>query len=225
MSVAAEWEHVYSDVEDLLAPALHFDPWERALYYHLLRHTRLKGLTSSLFAVAPLARAVAISDFKVREVLRALHRKGCVRIEERSRNGHLVTVMLPSEMEGLARPPDVEAAVDIESVDFFTGRRHVAPLLAREGGRCFYCLKALTVDTTELDHLIPQAQDLVNSYRNIVTSCHGCNKLKGETVADDFVRRLYRDGVLNGSELQERLAAIAAVQAGERVPELVGRAG
>jgi hypothetical protein len=41
-----DWAEILAEIEDLLAPQLSLDPWERTLYYHLLRHTRLKGLSS-----------------------------------------------------------------------------------------------------------------------------------------------------------------------------------
>jgi HNH endonuclease len=223
LTLKNEWEQVYSDVEDILAPSLGLDPWERVLYYHLLRHTRLKGQNSGMFAVAPLSKAVGISDFKVRDVLRSLHRKGCARIEDRSRNGHLVAVLLPSEIPGLQRPSEEFTPLDIESLDFFTERRYLAALLARENNMCFYCMKQLAEATCELDHLIPQAEKLDNSYRNIVAACHACNKSKGELAAPDFVRKLYREGVLNEKEFQQRLAAIVAVQASELVPNVERR--
>jgi hypothetical protein len=217
-----DWERIYSDVEDLLAPSLALDVWERALYYHLLRHTRLRGNTSGTFAIAPLSKAVGISDFKVREVLRALHRKGCARIEDRSRNGHLIAILLPSEIPGLQHPSKESAPIDIEALDFFTERRYLGALIAREGGKCFYCLKQLTESICELDHLIPQAEKLDHSYRNIVAACHTCNKAKGELPASDYLRKLYREGLLNEKELQQRLEAVLAVQSGTLVPDVEG---
>ena len=67
-----DWSAVYSQIEDFLIPGLRFDAWDRSLYYHLLRHTRLKGKDSAIFAIGPLSKATAISDFKVRGLLDAL---------------------------------------------------------------------------------------------------------------------------------------------------------
>src|SRR5665213_2205500 len=102
--VVLDWKSVYSEIEDLLIPGLGLDAWERAVYYHLLRHTSMRGKDSGMFAIGPLSKATAISDIKVREVIRALHHKGCLRIEDRSRQGHLIFVLLPSEIPGLVRP-------------------------------------------------------------------------------------------------------------------------
>jgi hypothetical protein len=199
-----DWNAVYSEIEDLLIPGLGLDAWERALYYHLLRHTRLKGKDSGMFAIGP---------------------KGCLRIEDRSRQGHLILVLLPSEISGLARPASQATQIDPLSIDFFIGRQYLGALLARENGACFFCLKKLNKDNCELDHLTPQKEVLDNSYKNIVVACHTCNKAKGDQSAGDFVRALYRSGALNESELQYRLAAIESVRAGHSIPELSDAAG
>src|SRR5438552_1142813 len=103
-----DWGVAYAEIEDRLIPGLRLDAWERSLYYHLLRHTRLEEKDSGMFAIGPLAKATGMSDFKVREIIRTLHHKGCLKIEDRSRQGHLVFVLLPSEISGLA-PPELPA--------------------------------------------------------------------------------------------------------------------
>lgn len=213
-------DQILADIEDLLIPGKNLDVWERALYYHVLRHTRLVGKRSAMFAIAPLSKSVGMSDFKVREVIRALHEKGCIEIEDRSRVGHSVAVRLPLEIDGITRPQAALQSVDLEALDFFNGRTYVAALLDREGHRCFYCRKKVAVETAELDHVVPQVIRVDHSYRNVVVSCHGCNKAKGDTEATDYLRRLFRDGFLNQAELAEGLSAVAAVGAGERVPRL-----
>lgn len=215
-----DWGNVLADLEDLMFPQLNLDPWERALYLHLLRHTRMKGLPSGLFAIGPLSKALPISDFKVREVLRPLHAKACLRIEDRSRNGHLIHVLLPSEIPGISRPSAEPATVDVEALDFFSGRSYVLALLARENFACFYCLRAITADTCELDHLVPQADKIDNSFKNVVCSCHNCNKAKGSQQAASFLRDRYRANLLSEEELQNRLGTLEAVQSGSLVPRV-----
>ncbi len=215
-----DWLQTLGEIEDLLFPQLKLDPWERTTYMHLLRHTRMKGLASALFAVAPLSKALPISDIKVREVIRALHAKGCITIEDRSRQGHLIQVFLPSELASVSKAAPRREAIDVEALDFFNDPRCTVPILVRDNYRCFYCLRALTQQTCELDHLVPQAERLDNSYRNIVASCHQCNKAKGASDVASFIRGRYRAGLLSEEELQERLAAVAAVQDGTRVPNV-----
>ena len=214
------WGQIYADVEDLLGPQLSLDPWERVVYYHLLRHTRLKGLSSALFAIGPLSKAISISDFKARDVVRSLHEKGCLKIEDRSRNGHLITVLLPSEIPSLARAIDDKPTLDLSALDFFSGRRYVGAVLAREGNACFYCLRSITPETCELDHLVPQAEKVDNTFKNIVASCHNCNKAKGSSSAIDFLRTRYRSGMLSEDEFQNRLMTLEAVQSGALIPDV-----
>ncbi len=219
-SVQIEWKSIYSDVEDVLIPGLGLSAYDRAIYYHLLRHTRLKGKESAMFAIGPLSKATAISDIKVREVIRELHRKGCLRIEDRTRLGHLISVLLPTEIAGLARPAAQDESIDLLAINFFSNRRYLGAMLARENGACFYCLKKLSEENCELDHVCPQKDVADHSYKNIVVACHTCNKAKGDRAAEDFVRSLYRSGVLNEKELQLRVAAIELLRAGQLVPEL-----
>ena len=220
-----DWSTIYADVEDFLIPGLGLSAYDRSLYYHLLRHTRLKGRESATFAIGPLSKATGVSDFKVREVVRNLHQTGCLRIEDRSRLGHKISVLLPTEIPGLVKPPAQTDPVDLLAIDFFANRQHLDAILARENGACFYCLKRLNHETCELDHVSPQKDALDNSYKNIVASCHSCNKAKGDRSAEDFVRSLYRSGALNETELQHRLSAIDSLRAGHLVPELAASVG
>jgi HNH endonuclease len=223
--VQFDWSATYADIEDVLVPGLGLNTYDRSLYYHLLRHTRLKGKDSAMFAIGPLSKATAISDIKVREVIRDLHHKGCLRIEERTRLGHLIFVLLPSEIPGLARPSIPESALDPLTIDFFANRQYLGALLARENGACFYCLKKLSKEQCELDHVSPQKDAVDNSYKNIVVACHGCNKAKDDRPAEDFVRSLYRSGALNETELHLRLSAIESLRAGQLIPELASSYG
>jgi 5-methylcytosine-specific restriction endonuclease McrA len=212
-----DWKSIYQDIEDRLAPQLDLDAWERTTYYHLLRHTRLEGKQSALFSIGPLSKVIPLSDFKVRDVLRNLDRKGCTK-NLVTRKGYEVTVYLPSEIQTLTYGANVEVSVDIEGMDFFTGRAYVGSLLEREGYSCFYCLANVTEENCELDHVIPQAAVADNSYRNIVVSCHSCNRKKSGQNAQDYLRAIYRQGLLGDEELRLRLHALERLQSGELVP-------
>ena len=67
--------------------------------------------------------------------------------------------------------------------------------------------------------MVSQANGRDNSYRNIVCACHECNTTKQAQQAADFVRGLYRKGVLSQTELENRLAALEQLQAGKLVPD------
>jgi hypothetical protein len=75
-----------------------------------------------------------------------------------------------------------------EDADFLATRALRQAIHAREGGRCFYCLRRTTSATRCLDHVLPRAWMGSNSYGNLVSSCSECNSLKGERRAEDFLR-------------------------------------
>ena len=210
---------IVNQCEDYLFPARKFSVRERALYYHLLRHTHLEGKPSSLFALLPLSNAIGVAESSVREDVRSLHERGCLVIEDRSRNGHLLRVLLPTEIPGVVPEARSEAHIDIEALDFFSNRRFLSALLAREDGRCFYCLKSIRAESCELDHVSCQANGKDNTYRNIVCSCHECNTTKQAQPAADFIRSLYRKGVLSQAELENRLSALDQLIAGNLLPD------
>jgi 5-methylcytosine-specific restriction endonuclease McrA len=211
---------IIKQCEDHLFPTLQFSVRERVLYYHLLRHTHVEGKSSALFALAPLATATGVSESSSREDIRSLNERGCIKIEDRSRNGHLVRVFLPEEIAGVLPKAASAPEIDIEALDFYSNRRFVSALLAREGQRCFYCLKSIRAESCELDHTIAQANGRNNSYRNVVCSCHDCNTTKQAQAAADFLRSLYRKGVLSQAELENRLTALEQLQAGKLVPDM-----
>lgn len=174
---------------------------------------------SALFSIQGMAQDTGMSVYKVRECIRTLHDKKSIVIDERNRRGHAVTVLLPSEL-GLKPRESQPLPVDIESIDFYTGRAYVAALVAREQARCFYCIRAITVDSCVLDHACPLADVRDNSYRNIVAACHECNSRKAGTNAVDFMRVLYRDGIFSQTELAEQIGRLESLQRGESVPVL-----
>jgi len=215
----ADLHTVMQQCEDYLFPKLQMTIRERSLYYHFFRHTHLAGRDQHLFAIYPLAAELQIAHSSVRNSIREMARKGCIGIE-RSRQGHIISVVLPSEIEGVLPGEEIVKDVDIEKLDFYSDRRFVAALLQREGGKCFYCYRVVSSDNCELDHLVPRAVDEDNSYRNIVVSCHDCNSVKAGKPAEDFLRSLYRGGVISQGELQERVEALGLLRAGELKPDI-----
>jgi len=212
--------HTIKCCEDFLFPGKKMTSRERSLYYHLLRHTRVIGKENGLLALNPLAATLAVSVSSVREDIRSLHERGCIRIDERSRTGHLVTVLLPDEIGGIVPAHDPIDVLDIETIDFFDGRHHLDALLARENRACFYCLLTVQRENCELDHVVSRIAGTDNSYRNIVVACHSCNTTKQSRDAADFIRSLYRRGVLSQVELEQRLSALENLKAGRLLPDL-----
>jgi 5-methylcytosine-specific restriction endonuclease McrA len=129
-------------------------------------------------------------------------------------------IYLPDQIDGALPSNSPQKQIDIESVDFFHNREHLSALLDREQNRCFYTLRQVTRENAVLDHVIPQVNGGGNSYRNVVIACHDVNALKQGEGAEDFIRKLYRIGVLNLAEMEDRLRAVDALKAGKLVPQL-----
>ena len=89
-------------------------------------------------------------------------------------------------------------------------------ILAREGGRCFYCLRQLTKENHVIEHVVSRPVGS-NGYRNLVAACRECNNRK-KSSADDWLRTLYREGFLDAAEFEERQSHLERLRAGELKP-------
>jgi 5-methylcytosine-specific restriction endonuclease McrA len=154
--------HVWRQMEDVLFPALRLSTHERALYVHLLRHSRLEGRRTVRVSRNDLARAIGLCASTSRHYLRVLARKQVVRFLDRSALGCLLEILLPNEVTaGLAHSPasrELTCAVREVERDSagqprawprsgrYRGQRFRARILHREDGRCFYCRQVLPVE-------------------------------------------------------------------------------
>ncbi len=214
-------EHIWKQFEDLLVPRLRLSVIDRAVYSHLLRHSRLEGRLRLRFSILGLARHIRLSGGPTREAVRRLVAQGALRLVERSKAGHVVEVRLPDEIRAvMLNRIESRAAVNIEEADFLQNRTLRKAIHAREGGQCFYCLRRITPTVQCLDHVVPRAQSGRNSYRNLVSCCMECNSQKGEKSAEDFLRRLSRERRLTAAELTGRLRALDALASGKLPPPL-----
>ncbi len=228
-------EHVWKQLDDLLVPRLRLGPIDRAVYCYLLRHSRLEGKLQVRFSLRWLARGTCVSTFATRPAVRRLTDHGALRLVECSHGGHVAEVRLPEEILADLPPKVVPAGqpegierrraapgvvVNLEEEDFLRSKTLRETIHAREGGRCFYCLKRHASSSRCLDHVVPRAHSGKNSYRNLVSSCLECNSQKGPCRAEDFFRSLFRDRKLTDRELAGRLRALDALAAGKLPPPL-----
>jgi hypothetical protein len=219
METALDVVQVWKDVEDYLVHALHLTPYERALYYHLLRHSRLVGRRQLRISTSILTHQLGFSWTSTRYFLHQLARKGGLRIVKRGTFGFEIEVPLPEEIPGWHRsatatePRDLVSPRDSKSAEL---RRAI---YRRDGGRCFYCLRRLHLSMTSLDHVVPLSEGGQDSARNLVASCQNCNQEKTIQPAADFFRSLYRSGRLTAVELDDRLGALEALNQGPPNPE------
>jgi 5-methylcytosine-specific restriction endonuclease McrA len=220
-------ELVWKQMEDELVPRLRWSAMERSVYSYLLRHSWLEGKPKVRFSILGLARHVRVSGGPAREAVRRLVEQGVLRLLERSKAGHVVEVRLPEEIVAAGSPRSEEhredrpkQEVNIEEADFLQDKALRQAIHAREGRKCFYCLRETTPTVQCLDHVVPRAQQGRNSYRNLVSCCMECNSRKGERAAADYLRELYRKGQLTAAELAERLQALDDLAAGKLRPSL-----
>jgi 5-methylcytosine-specific restriction endonuclease McrA len=223
-------EHVWKQLEDLVVPRLSLSVTDRAVYSHLLRHSRLEGKRRLQFSILWLARNISLSGGPVRDAVRRLAERGILRLIERSKAGHVAEVRLPEEIRGTLSTRRVtreqragrssKAPDDLENADSLQNRALRRAIHLRENGRCFYCLRRITGRMQCLDHVVPRSRFGKNSYRNLASCCLECNSGKGERAAKDFLRRLYREQRLTAVEFTGRLRALDALAAGKLRPVL-----
>lgn len=221
-------ELLWKQVDDLLAPRFHFSVVDRAVYSHLVRHSRIEGKRTVRFSILKVARNLGLSHGPVRESVRRLVEQGVFRLIERTKTGHLVEPRLPEEIRALrgsamaSRFPlgRLGRPANLEKLDFLKTPALRQSIHDREGGKCFYCLRRIPVRMKCLDHVVPRVQFGRNSYRNLVSCCMECNSAKKERSAADYLRSLYRDGRLTAIELNKQLRALNDLASGKLRPAL-----
>lgn len=223
-------ELVCKQIEDLLVPRFRLSVIDRAIYAHLLRHSRFEGKVRLCFSVRWLAKGARVSVGAARQGLRRLLSQDVLRLIERSKSGHVIEVRLPSEILAaghsaqqieLDDSASLPSADNLEKADFMQTKALRESIHHRENGRCFYCLRRLTAEVRCLDHVVPQANLGRNSYRNLVSCCLECNSQKSDKPATDFLRWLFRERHLTSVELAARLQALDALAAGKLRPSFV----
>src|SRR5215510_2978193 len=211
-------ELVWKQVEDLVVSRLSLSAVDRAVYMHLLRHSRLEGKARLRFSIQWSAGRLRFSGDTVRQAVRRLVEHGALSLLERSKAGHVVLVRLPEEIPAVSarkvemlRPTHLTPVVNLEEMDFLQTRTLRRAIHEREGSACFYCLRRVPIRVRCLDHIVPRVRTGSNSYRNLVSCCQQCNAKKGERDTQDFLRGLYRERRLTDAELAERLRALDAL--------------
>ena len=216
---------VWKEFEDV-ATRLDLNVVERAVYSHLLLHTRIEGKLRERFTIAAVADKVRISRGPVREAMRRLADHGALRFVERRYSGHLLEVRLPAEVPAARRkrkasvPGKAPGEDNLEQKNFLTSQAPRQAIHAREGGKCFYCRRRTSARSRCLDHVVPRAKSGQSSYRNVVSCCTECNWQKKDHAAADFLRELYRQGGLSRKDLSGGLRKLHALAAGKLRPQV-----
>ena len=150
-----------------------------------------------------------MSEGSVYQSLRSLEAKHAITILRTEHSGRLIRLHLPHEIPGLVSPPTNATAPDIETMDFFEVQENRLLILKREDYKCFYTLQRLDDKNFVVEHVISRPNG-DNSYRNVVAASREINNRKGAMTAEDFLRKLFRDGFLSTSELEDRLLKLRA---------------
>jgi 5-methylcytosine-specific restriction endonuclease McrA len=224
-------------IEDRLIPALRLSTHERAIYYHLIRRTHLRGALAVRVSRRTLGRATGLNVNTARHYLGVLAQKQCIGFVDRGVRGCLVRVRLPEEIlarmrrsVGAAsrRPPSSRPstvsnleppASKLQHRDRAWPRRYDHKrealrkrIFSRERGRCFYCRRKLPAEWT-LDHVTPPIRGgRTDDPANLVACCAVCNAEKGLLPAPEFLRLLAARAVLSPKQLRSRLKALRGLR-------------
>jgi hypothetical protein len=153
------------------------------------------------------------------EKLRSLEAKGCVVLLGTEHGGTKIRLNLPAEIIGVV-PLELEhSALDLDEMDFFAIPENRLLIFQRESGKCFYCLRKIDATNFVVEHVVSRPEGN-NNYKNVVAACRQCNNRKGRTLAEDYLRTLYRDSFLTAEELEGRLSRLQRLQAGELKPNI-----
>ena len=63
-------------------------------------------------------------------------------------------------------------------------------IMARDGNRCQYCGRKLSVAQLSIDHVVPKSRGGKSSWLNVVTACNPCNTRKGGRMPAEASMRL-----------------------------------
>lgn len=217
---------LFIQFQDYLAPRL--DVYEQAIYLYIARHTIAVGQSEVTIGFKSARKKMAFgvgtagtppSEATIYEKLKSLESKGCIKVLCSERTGTRVRLMAPHEIPGVIPVVAPESTLTLEQMDFFTVAENRRAILEREDQRCFYCLASLNRENHVIEHVVSRPNG-DNSYRNVVASCRQCNNRKNAETAEDFLRTLYREGLLSSEDFKGRLSHLERLRAGDLRPAL-----
>jgi len=215
------------EFQDHLAPRL--DTYEQAIYLYIFRHTRLLGITEATIGFKSARSRMAcgigekgkpMSENTAYQKLSSLQQKGAIKILRTEHTGRLIKLNLPSEIQGIIPKPVPVKELDLEEMDFFEVPENRQKILERENRRCFYTLRPIDEKNFVVEHIVSRPTG-DNSYRNVVAASREANNRKSSMSAEDFLRKLFRDGFLSDAEFEGRIKMLSLIKAGEIKPKVI----
>jgi hypothetical protein len=219
-----------ADFQDHLGPRL--DVYEQAVYLYVVRHSRMLGLNEVVIGFKSARSAMAfgigkagspMSENSCYLKLRSLADKGCLELLGTVHGGTKLRAFLPDEIVGVIPLAMAPTTLTLEEMDFFGVPENRALILRREDARCFYCLREIDENSFVIEHVVSRPEGS-NSYRNVVAACRQCNNRKGQSLAEDFLRTLYRENLLTSEEFDGRMSHLENLRSGQLRPVLANKA-
>src|SRR5260370_17693528 len=88
---------LWMQFEDVLAPRLGLNVWDRAVYSYLLRHSLVIGKLRLHFSIISVAEKLSLSKGPVRLAVRRLDELGALRFLEPRKTAHPLAIPLPHQ--------------------------------------------------------------------------------------------------------------------------------
>lgn len=212
MKAQANWGRVWEQIVDYVVPLLQLKPTEQAIYFFLLRQTRMKGERVATLSKRNIAEGTQRSVHGFPQHLMKVAQKGCMAVRARSSRGLTVEVFLPEEIVGWLNR-EGHRKVDLSRQTTWSGdtAKRMA-IFRRDRRRCFYCRRRLRLSKMWLDHLEPRSSGGSARKENMVACCRACNMDKGASRASRYLVRLYRMKRLNPAQYKDRMKALRRLQ-------------
>ena len=210
----------FQQFQDFLSPKL--DTYEQAIYLYIFRHTRFLGNDEAVIGFKSARTRIAcgigeagkpMSENSAYEKLRSLQEKKLIALVRTEHKGTRIHLYLPKEVDGVIPINKDIDEINIEEIDFFNDAKNRAMILQREHSKCFYTLKTIDEKSFVIDHVVSRPNG-DNGYRNVVAASREANNRKGAMPADDFLRQLFREGLLSEKEFSERIKALDDLKQG-----------
>ncbi len=214
---------------DHIAP--HLDVYEQTVYLYLLG----KALSADQDVVVQSIKSGRLqmgfgagdnlkpmSETSATKRVRSLQDKGLIEVLGAERAGTRFRVTMPFAAEAFQPQEVPDFLRPLEVVDFFQEPEGRVAILEREDWKCFYCGVKLDSANHVMEHVVSRPAGR-NTCDNIVASCRSCNNKKGDIEADDFLRMLYRSGILSQPELTDAVEKLRELKAGKLIPVLPSR--
>lgn len=97
------------------------------------------------------------------------------------------TTRLRKAASEVSRQESIETTIRAKPFVIEIKGKVLAEIFSEQKGKCFYCCADLEPEYTSVDHATPVSRGGDNHRDNIHIACDGCNRLKGELNAQEFI--------------------------------------